>query len=40
LLHVVEDEDEDDSSEDEDEDDESLQQYCFRVKTIGVRPVK
>lgn len=31
---------EDDSSEDEDEDDESLPQYRFRVKTIGVRPVK
>ncbi|XP_004488802.1 uncharacterized protein [Cicer arietinum] len=33
---------EDDSSEedDEDEDDESLPQYRFRVRTIGVRPVK
>jgi hypothetical protein len=32
----------DDSSEDddEDEDDESLPQYRFRVKTVGVRPVK
>lgn len=32
---------EDDSSEeDEDEDEESLPQYRFRVRTVGVRPVK
>lgn len=35
---------EDDSSEEEDDDDdedeESLPQYRFRVKTVGVRPVK
>lgn len=33
---------EDDSSEDDDDDDEeeSQPQYQFRVKTVGVRPVK
>lgn len=33
---------EDDSSEDDDDDDEeeSQPQYRFRVKTVGVRPVK
>ncbi|CAJ2659208.1 unnamed protein product [Trifolium pratense] len=30
----------DDSSEDDNEDDESFPQYRFRVKTVGVRPVK
>lgn len=32
--------DNDSSEDDEDEDDESFPQYRFRVKTIGVRPVK
>lgn len=31
---------EDDSSEEEDEEEESLPQYRFRVRTVGVRPVK
>ncbi|CAL5187135.1 unnamed protein product [Lathyrus oleraceus] len=32
--------DNDSSEDDEDDDDESFPQYRFRVKTIGVRPVK